>query len=223
MLCLLPTLQAQEREFDVWGFYNSSASEDFYNRMNSGQSLLDDQQTLKQLQQFIRDTLVIRKTFSDKNGNNNLEIKVINPCQLAENFEYGSDDFWKYCRVDGLINYIEVCLTNKKYSDTLIYYNSGVAMSLINLLESNIVLKSISGKQAVFIPFAYCGNADDDMQITCIVFYDYQKYIYHINLHGEDFDNYKIVDNLDEKFNDLPKKLKNELIKHINSQYETYL
>ena len=38
------------------------------------------------------DTLVIHKTFSDRNGNNNLEIKVINPCR--EN---------KY---DGGINYI---------------------------------------------------------------------------------------------------------------------
>jgi hypothetical protein len=210
----------EEAEFDVWDFYNSGVSEDFYNRLNSGQALPDDSQTLKQLQQGIHDTLVIRKTFSDKNGNNNLEIKVINPCRLAENLEFGSDDFWKYYRVDGIINYIEVCLTNKNYSDTLIYYNPDVSMSLINLLESNISLKPVAGKQAVFIPFTCCGNADDDRQITCIVFYDHEKYIYHINLRGEAFENYKIVDNLDEKFKDLPKKLKTELVKHINSRYK---
>ena len=220
MFYLLQTLQAQEIKFDVADFYNSDIFEDFYNRLNSGKSLPDDYQTLKQLQLSIHDTLVIHKTFNDKNGNNNLEIKVINPCRLAENFEYGSDDFWKYYRVDGVINYIEVYLTNKNYSDTLIYYNPYVTMSLINLSESDIALKSISGKQAVFILFSHCAMADDNKQITCIVFYDHRKYIYQINLRGVEFDNYRIVDNLDEKLKNLPKKLKTELIKHINSEYK---
>jgi len=155
------------------------------------------------------DTLVIHKTFHDKNGNNNLEIKVVNPC--GEN---------KY---DGWINYITVSLHNKNYSDTLIYNNSNYEMSLINLVESNLALKSISGKQAVFIPFAYCGNVDDDKQITCIVLYDHKTHIYRINLRGIEFQNYKIVDDLNEKLKDLPKKLKKKLINHINSQYETIL
>ena len=211
MFYLLQTLQAQELKFDV---------ADFYNRLNNGQSLPADRQTLEQLQLFIHDTLVIHKIFNDKNGNNNLEIRVINPCRLAENLEEDSDDFWKYYSVDGVINYIEVCLTNKNYSDTLIYYNPNVTMSLINLLESNITLKSISGKEAVFILFSRCEMADDDKQITCIVFYDHRKYIYQINLRGVEFENYRIVDNLDEKLKNLPKKLKMGLIKYINSQYK---
>jgi len=213
-------VDTKERFDDFFANFSLCEAEGLYNRLNAGQFDLSDLQTLEKLKLSIEDTLLIRKTFSDKNGNNNLEIKVINPCRLAENFEPGSDDFWKHYRVDGIINYIEVCLTNKNYSDTLIYYNPYVLMSLINLLESNIALKSISGKQAVFIPFTNCTMADDHKQITCIVFYDHRKYIYHINLRGEEFENYKIVENLDEKFKDLPKKLKTELIKYINSQYK---
>ena len=209
-------VQAQEIEFDLMDFYNSDVAEYFYSRLNSGQLLPDDYQTLEYLKQYANDTIIIHKTFTDKNGNNNLEIKVINPCRLSENIEE--------MRVDGKgINFIFVQLENENYSDTLIYYNPDPQMSLINLVENNIVLKSISGKQAVFILFAYCGNADDDEQITCIVFYYHKKYIYRINLHGVEFQNYKIVDDLNEKLKDLPKKLKKELINHINSQYETVL
>jgi hypothetical protein len=147
------------------------------------------------------DTLVIHKIFSDKNGNNNLEITVLNPCGEIKS--------------DGWENYITVRLHNKNYSDTLTYSNPNYEMTLINLVENNIVLKLIAGKQAVFIPFAYCGTADDDKQIAYIVFYNHKATIHHINLRGEDFNNYKIVDNLDEKLRKIPKKLRKELIKHI--------
>jgi hypothetical protein len=194
---MLPfTLQSQEIDLND--------AQDLYARLNSGQFLPDDLETLKYLQQSIEDTLVIRKTFSDKNGVNHLEIQVINPC--GEN------------KHDGWINHIVVRLSNKNYSDTLIYYNPRVAMTLINLLERNIALKTVSGRQAVFFSFARCGNADDDLQVICIVFYDHKKYIYPINLRGVDFENYKIVDDLNEKFKYLPRKLRKKLIKHFNSQ-----
>lgn len=155
------------------------------------------------------DTLVVRKTVIDRKDTNTLEIKIINPC--GEN---------KY---DAAKNYMTVRLHSKNRSDTLLYVNPYPQMSLVNFSESNLALKSVSGRQAVFIPFAYCGNADDNRQITVIVLYDREKYIYEINLHGEEFQNYKIVDNLNEKFKGLPRKLKKELIRLINSQYGTIL
>ena len=207
------TIQAQEKEDTVIVFRDvydlvSNDFYGFYERANNGQLSNYDKESLEILQRvFIRDTLVISKTFRDKNGYNNLEIEVFDPC--FRNLEKD--------RVDGLINYITVRLTNKKYSDTLFYYNPAVYASLINLIESNIFFKSISGKQAVFIPFSYCGMADDDWKITYIVLYDHKKYIYHINLRGEDFQNYKVVDDLNEKLKELPAKLKKELIYHINA------
>jgi len=206
-----------EEEIDI----DLNDAQDLYRRLNSGQLLPGDLETLNYLQQqYSEDTLVIRKTFNDKNGKNQLDVVVINPCLQLKEFEEAVmyDNWRKYYRIDGWINYITVSLNNKNYSDTLIYYNPGVAMSLIHLLERNITLKTISGRKAVFIPFSYCGTSDDDIQITCIVFYDHQKYLYPINLQGADFQNYKIVDDLNEKFEDLPKELKKELIEHINSQ-----
>jgi hypothetical protein len=88
-------------------------------------------------------------------------------------------------------------------------------MQTILFRESEIWFKELNRIQAVFIPFAYCGNADNDIQISYIVFYNHQASIYHINLRGEDFANYKIADNLEEKLNDLPQNLRKELIKHI--------
>jgi hypothetical protein len=220
------TSEETETEFDMMDFYNSNAADDFYSRLNSGQPLPGDLQTLEYLQRFIRDTLVINKTFNNKNGVNRLEIEVINPCREPRNIEeFNSEDSWKYYRYDGVINYIVVRLTNKNYSDTLVYYHPGVLMNLINPLERNITLKTISGRQAVFIPFAYCGTQDPErIQISCIILYNRQKYIYHnIDLHvyDADLENYKVFDDLNEKFKDLPKKLKKELIKYFNSQNKT--
>ncbi len=192
-----------------------------FNRINSGQILPSDHQTLEYLRRYENDSLIIRKMFTDKNGTNKLEIKVVNPCKQSENIDE--------IRVDGIINYIIIRLQCKDRSrpastDTLTYYNPNVPMSLIHLEESNITLKTIAGKQAVFIPFAYCMSAgDDDIRIAYIVFYDHQKYFYHINLRGQDFANYKIVDDLDEKFKALPPKLKKGFIQLVQSQCDTIL
>jgi hypothetical protein len=197
-------------EFDVWDFYNSNEVEGFYARLNSGQILLKDQRILDNLLNCCRkDSLVINKEFDNKN----LEITVVNPYYYPE-YESNED----YPRVDGIINYIVVNFN----SDSLVYYNPNPPMSLINLDENNIYMKDIIDKQAVFIPFNYCSNADDEMEIIYIVLYDHQKYLYHITLRGEnEFADYKIIDDLDEKFKDLPAELKQELIDHINAEYET--
>ncbi|KAF2509089.1 hypothetical protein [Flavobacterium foetidum] len=174
-----------------------------------------DKKILAELQPYITDSLVIHKTFVDKSGKNNLEIKVVNPCKRSENAEEK--------RVDGWLNYISVRLSNKSFGDTLLYYNPYVAMSLIDLAESTIVVKAYSGKQAVFIPFANCGNADDDRNITYILLYNRKKYVYHIRLHGENFENYTIKDNLTEKFKDLPANLKKGFIQLVQSQYKNVI
>jgi len=230
---ILPaTLQAQEFGFGEDDFDLNDAR-DLYERLNNKQLLPNDLAILKSLQGDVKDSLVFYKTFTDKNGKNNLEIKIINPClelkSLNEALDENGDDFWKYFRVDGWINYIVVSLNNKNYSDTLIYYHPGVGMTLMNLLESDIVIKSISNKDALFLSFYYCGTqSPDEREITCIVMHDHKKHLFHItqsNDYVEKGDNYftqfKVVDNLDEKLTYLPKKLRKEVIKHIKFRYET--
>lgn len=212
LFLLSTTLHAQE--IDV------NDLEDFYTRLNKGQLSNNDRQTFESLQRFVHGSLIIEKTFHDKNGNNELEIKVINPRQFSDDLD---DDSEREIMVDGWINYIEVRLNNENYSDTLIYYNPTVAESLIHVESNNISLECISGKYAIFIPFfIYNGNIDINT-ITFIVFYDSQKYLYHINFSGTETEYLKITDDLDEKFKELPGKLKKELIKQVYSNYKTVL
>jgi hypothetical protein len=180
-----------------------------YDRFNAGKQLPEDVEVFKYLKRYIYDSLTIHKTFPNKNRENRLEIKVINPC----NDEVDIED--KNFRVMGMINSISVWLSNKNETDSLVYFNPNVLMSLIKLRKEDIVFKSISNKPAVFIPFSYCGNADDDIIISYIVFYNKKKYLYHINLEGENFCNYRLNDNLDNKLKDMPQKLKNEFIKQL--------
>jgi len=186
--------------------------------LNCGQALPEDLKILENLKQYISDTLVIHK-ISDSGVN--LEIKLINPCYSPENED-------EIPRFDGLINYIEIRMKDRNYSDSLVYYNSGVAMSLINLTENNVVFQSITqNKNAVFISFSYCGTTDpDEERITYIVFYDRKKYLFDINLRvteTEYFRNYQIVDDLYDKLKDLPEMLKRTLIKHLHIKHEIHI
>ena len=230
---ILPaTLQAQEFGFGEDDFDLNDAR-DLYERLNNKQLLPNDLAILKSLQQWaVQDSLVFYKTFTDKNGKNNLEIKLINPCREPQNeAELNSEESWKYFRYDGWINYIFVSLSNKNYSDTLVYYHPGVGMTLMNPLESDIVIKSISNKDAIFLFFYYCGTQDpEEREITCIVMHDQKKYLFHITQSngyiekgGNYFPQFKVVDNLDEKLTYLSRKLRKEVIKHIKFRYETTL
>lgn len=185
----------------------------FYSRINSGTTYARDMSILDVMKGYARDSISIDRTFKDSNGKNKLKIKVINPCCL-------DDDAY---RVDGMINYISVEIANKNFADTLIYYNPDVLMSLISLSESKITLKSIGRRKAVFIPFSYCCNADDDVRMGIIVCCNDKISLYHINLRGEDFANYKINDDLDETFAELSPALKKKLIQFIETQYQTFI
>lgn len=155
------------------------------------------------------DTLVINRTFLDINGCNEFVVRVVNP--------YGENNY------GGSENSVTVRLCNENYSDTLIYDNPGYEMSAIRLSEDNIVFRSVDGRRAVFIPFSCGGNADDDMQIACIVLYDHKKQLYHIRLRGEEFQHYKIIDDLNEVFKGLDSRLRMELKGFIESEYEAII
>lgn len=214
ILVYLGNLSAQEIELD--DLHN------FYNRINNGQLLPKDNHILQSLQQkYTEDTTIFKKSFYDKNGTNRLEIEVVNPCLELTSFEEAAEhDNWRdYFRVDGWINSVTVILDNEYFSDTLIYYNTGVTLTLTNLLEQNIALEKVLGTEAVIIPFSYCGTLDpDDIQITCIIMHDHKKHLYHFVLTPNgDKRTYKL-DNPDAIFKDLPKNLQDVVVDYFSEQ-----
>ena len=150
---------------------------------------------------------VIHRTFHNDNGLNELEIRVTNP--------YGGHNY-----PGGKPNSLTVRLSNGRYADTLVYDNPDYEMSLIALSEANIALRTVGDRTAVIIPFSYGGNADDDLQIGCAVLCDRRKYLFHIRLRGEEFQNYRIVDDLNVIFRELPRVWRRPLTEFIETEYE---
>ncbi|NDV69866.1 hypothetical protein [Dysgonomonas sp. 25] len=176
----------------------------FYERLNRGEATPEDLTALSWFSHSSVDTLTIKKTFTDKGAENRLTVQVLNPCICSDEMDF--EDY----RVNGLFNAISAHIENEKYTDSLLYYNPHVAMSLIDLREKEIIFKTVARKTAAIIPFSYCGNADMDITISYILFYDRKKYLIHINYRSrhEGFEDYHLYDNLDEKLKELPTKLK---------------
>ena len=160
------------------------------------------------LKPYYQDSLIITKKFKDGPLSNNLRIKVINPCDPAKE------------KFDGAVTMIEAVLKNKNYSDSVIYKYPDAQSGLINFREKNISVCKISGKQAILIPFSYCGNFDNDTKISYILFYDHKKYLYHINYKcGEDL-KCKVKDDLNSKLKDLPLKLRTMFVKQLETKFK---
>ncbi len=156
---------------------------------------------------MIPDTITTTKTWIDKNGLNMLTIHVnaaCNPDTLPH---------------DGHQTMISAQLSNNLYKVKAVYDEPNYQMKMIYFDESDIWYYDINGVKAVFIPFDYCGNADDDMVVSFIILYNKQKYIYHINLKGEDFANYRLNDNLNKKLKKLPKELQPEFVRYLKAKY----
>lgn len=159
------------------------------------------------LKVYYQDSLTVHKNFKDGTVSNALTVKVINPCNAEKE------------RFDGVVTIISASVKNKNYSDSVVYSYPYAQSGLINLKSNNISDHNINKHQAVFIPFTYCGNWDNDTKVSYIILYNHKKYLYHIKYHCGEDNKCKINDNLDITLKDLPTKLKLKVIKDLETKY----
>lgn len=168
-----------------------------------GQKPVDDS-----LKVYYQDSLMVNKNFKDGAISNNLTIKVINPCDSEKN------------RFDGAVTLISATVKNKNYTDNLTYNYPYAQSGLINLKTKNISDMTIDKRQAVFIPFTYCGNQDNDTQVTYITFYKHKKYLHHIKYYCGENNKCTVKDDLNLTLKDLPAPVKAKVIQDLATKYK---
>lgn len=159
------------------------------------------------LKMYYQDSLTVNKNFKNGTMSTKLTIKVINPCNSEKE------------RFDGAVTIISAAVKNKNYSDSIVYSYPYAQSGLINLKTGNISDFTINKRQAVLIPFTYCGNWDNDTKVSCIILYHHKKYLYHIKYFCGEDNKCKINDNLNLTLKDLPSKLKLKVIKDLETKY----
>ncbi|SHM94177.1 hypothetical protein SAMN05444360_12259 [Chryseobacterium carnipullorum] len=159
------------------------------------------------LKVYYPDSLTVHKNFKDGTVSNTLTVKVINPCTAEKN------------RFDGAVTIISAALENKNYRDSIVYNYPYAQSGLINLKTNNISNDNINKHQAVFIPFTYCGNWDNDTKVSYIILYNQKKYLYHIKYYCGEDGKCKLNDNLNSTLKDLPSTLRLRISKDLKTKY----
>jgi hypothetical protein len=160
------------------------------------------------------DSILISKTWTDKNGENRLTINGTELCNYEK------------CCVDGHPSKLEVSLTNNKHSLKVKYklLFDEYQMKTIFFRENEIWFQELNGINAVFIPFFYCGNYDQDTKISYIILYDNQKYLFHIQyfLDIEGDGCFRLNDDLDKKCKKIAsEKFRKMVIEQLQTKYKS--
>lgn len=172
-------------------------------------SVCGQQSVNDSLKAYYQDSLMIHKDFKDGAVANKLEVKVINPCNAEKE------------RFDGAVTMISAAVKNKNYNDHLLYNYPHAQSGLIHVKKDNISSYTINKRQAVLIPFTYCGNWDNDTKVSYMIFYSHKKYLYHIKYYCGEDGKCKLNDNLNVTLKDLPSKVKSKLIKDLETKYNS--
>lgn len=159
------------------------------------------------LKMYYQDSLIVNRSFKDGKEFSKLTVKVINPCNAEKE------------RFDGAVTIISAVIKNKNYSDSIVYHYPDAQSGLINLKAENISSYTVNKSQAVFIPFTYCGNWDNDTKVSLIILYNRKKYLYHIKYYCGEDGKCRINDHLNMRLNDLPSELKLKVIKDLETKY----
>ncbi|PQA90893.1 hypothetical protein B0A69_19360 [Chryseobacterium shigense] len=159
------------------------------------------------LKRYYQDSLIIHKNFKDGTVSNKLTVKVINPCNAEKN------------RFDGAVTIISAAVKNKNYSDSIVYNYPYAQSGLINLKTNNISSYNINKHEAIFIPFTYCGNWDNDTKVSYIILYNQKKYLYHIKYYCGEDGKCMLNDNLNNTLKDLPSTLRLKISKDLATKY----
>ena len=152
------------------------------------------------------DSLIINQTWNDKNGHNELYIRVYAACS--------PDDLDKPPM--GHESKIQVKLKNKKH-DLAIHYElefEQYQMQMLLFYEDDIRYFKIKGAQAVFIPFFYCGNYDSINRVSYIILYNNKAYLKHIVFYCSENGKCRLWDDL-PNLSDMSKVLKKKLISEV--------
>ena len=163
-----------------------------------------------QAQTILPDSIMIHKSWNDKNGKNKLTVKVNALCNPNRP------------PFDGHETKIEAEIRNAGGSQEIVYNDEDYQMEMILFRENDIWLEEFNKIKAVFIPFFYCGNSDSDIKASFIIFYNTKKYLYHINFHCTENGTCKVTDDLNTKLKELSPKLRNSFIKSLKSKYKKY-
>ncbi len=153
-----------------------------------------------------QDSIFIKKKWTDSFGKNALIVKVNALCNpLKPPF-------------DGHPSVIEASLKNKKANLKVIFDDADYQMEMIYFREKNIWFFTSDKNTATFIPFLYCGNLDNDIKISFIIFYKNKKFLYHVKYRCDDENNCLVNENLNLALKDIPTPIKNHFIKRIKNK-----
>lgn len=162
-------------------------------------------------QESKRDSITILKNWNDKNGVNELTINAGRLCNPEEP------------PFDGSTTKIEANLKNKLVDLNVFFEDENYQMEMILFYESDIEIIEVKNEKAVFIPFFYCGNFDNDIKVSYIIFYKNKGYLFHINFHCNEGNECKLNDDLQEKLMTInDKHLKKIFQKKLKSDYKIY-
>lgn len=157
------------------------------------------------MKMYYQDSLIINKSFN--NGTIKLTVKVINPCNSEKE------------RFDGAVTMINAHIKNKHHDDSITYHYPYAQSGLINFKANNISHYTINKQIAVLIPFTYCGNWDNDTQVSYFIFYNRKHYLYHLQYYCEENGTCKIKDNVNMTLKDVPTALRLKVIKDSETKY----
>lgn len=166
--------------------------------------MIGSQPTIAQIVQT--DSIEINKEWKDKNGENKLTVNVNALCNPDKP------------PFDGHKTKIRALLKNKNFVQEIIFDDKAYQMEMILFRERDIWFTEYNGNKAVFIPFFYCGNADNDVKASFIIFYNRKKYLYHLKFYCNEEGRCKLNEpNINLKLKGLPKEVRDEFAKKLKT------
>jgi hypothetical protein len=158
---------------------------------------------------YHKDSIIEKQYFIDKKGKNELMVKIMNPCGLNKG------------PYDGPLSYIEASLKNKYASQNISYNYANAQSGLLYFNKNEILISDVGGKKAVFVPFYYCGNWDNDNMVSYLIFFDNKKYVEHIKYYCTDNGKCKLNDDVQEKLKSMPLPLKSFFTNILKTKYKS--
>lgn len=160
------------------------------------------------------DSVIINKTWIDRNGENKLYIRVYAACNPDKP------------PFDAHLTQIQAHLKNTSRSLNIKYDEPDYQMCMIFLSEKDIWFHDVNGIKAVFIPFSYCGNMDTTVRLSYIILYKKHKYLFHFTFECNEIFEGGTKCILEEKsarkqIKKIPKELREVLFNHLKENYET--
>lgn len=159
-------------------------------------------------QELHPDSITVQKKWTDKNGENKLTVKVNALCNPSK------------MPIDGHATKFEAKLKVRQKEMNIVFDDSAYQMEMILFEEKEIWFYELNKVKAVFIPFLYCSNADNDLKVSYAVFYDNKKYLFHFQFRCNENGNCKISTERNKELITLQPQLRKVLIEKLKKKYK---